>query len=135
MHTRDDVFKLLTLLHNHYGDTHVRSEAMVEHLPLLRCLEAEGFVRVIRVALVLQWVSTPMGAIWREVEGRRLFATDRLPVNMDKDLMIDPQFAWMKASEAQDAMFSLSRLSFISGAPDMMPTEAVPGVGFAYRFT
>jgi hypothetical protein len=135
MHTRDQVQALLTVLENNYGRTYPASKMIGDNLPLLRALEADGFVRVIRVVLELNWVTTPAGAIWKHVED---MSAQVIPpaLKLDGDVLCVQKFAWMTASDADKAISQLSRAGYLVLNDDdtLSRTEAVPGAAYAYRF-
>jgi hypothetical protein len=134
MHTRTDVLTLLTLLENNYGRTFPAAKMIGDNLPLLRALEADGFVRVIRVVLELNWVTTPAGAIWKHIEDMSAQVIPP-PLLLDRDVLCAQKFAWMTAADASAAVSQLNRAGYITTEGDsLMRTDAVPGAAYAPRF-
>lgn len=135
MHTRTDVLTLLATLENNYGRTFPAAKMIGDNLPLLRALEADGFVRVIRVVLELNWVTTPAGAIWKHIED---MSAQVIPpaLKLDRDVLCAQKFAWMTSTDAAAAVSQLSRAGYLVLNDDdtLSRTEAVPGAAYAYRF-
>jgi|GEM_PF-3720789 len=144
MHSRDDVYNLLNELQAYYGRTLVAGTHMLSRLPLLRVLEATGFVHIKQVMLELHWVSTPAGAIWCEVERRqREHRPTPKYLQLNKGILLADRFAWMPIKDAEHAIHFLVKEGFvyeylaeeINAVQVIRPTDTIPGAAFARRFS